>query len=1377
MKLQSRAVGAALLLAACCENSPAHIPGSRPVSSHSALGIVPATEIATWTRVGPPATGPEWIYLQSAAFDEIRKVLVVFGGLSWASPASTMTDSQDLWEWAPATGTWAKRASADAKPAPRAGASMVFDSVRNKLVIFGGHTTAGDNFADIWDWDPGTGDFTNRTTSAPGPSARGQQALAFEKSTGNVLLFGGGPYDPNSPDDNQGTGASVAFGDTWEWNPAAGKWTKFTPAVSPSARYDSAMIWDATRARAVLFGGMEKIQAGLNGVPKQDTWEWDPSKSSWTNHSIIGNRPSPRYGHAMAYDPGRGVTMLVGGWDMETGNALADVWEWNPTGGAWSQRLTGNEDNLPQARMFASLVTDSARNLLDLVGGLTFNYSNPPPGEIWDLDPNTATFTDRTPPPPQAWPSPRSLHAMAFCPAMGKTYVFGGVDDNNAFLDDLWEWDGTSWSQIQSDVRPAARMNAAMACDPFRKSLVLYGGMNYMSTPAWVPAILGDTWEWNPGTGKWGQLFPTSSPEPRDSHAMVADSGRAKLLLFGGERPSYEYLYPPPGSPRTLDPLSNAVWEWDGATTTWTNRTPVPLAATPVGRDYPIVTFDDARQKMFLLDDLSSGGAFWEWDPVAAGWVLYDGGDAVPIYGNSQYTPAAYDSLRRRQVVPIGRGDSTGDSPILTWELDPKGPTWYQRNLSTGPSLGATDMSAAFDSQRGVVILFGGWPGFGGNTSDTWEYKVTKLGNGEGCTAATASTCASGFCVDGVCCAIVSCSGSCQSCAVSGHEGTCVQAAPGTEVPGSCSGGQACDGSGNCKAKNGTVCSSTSVCASGFCVDGVCCESACDGTCVACNQTGRAGKCSDYASGSDPESECGTGADPCRFTCNGAGSCDAPQSGTLCGACATCDGAGTCSYFDPSACGTRDAGAGGSGGAGGSTGAGGSGGAGGHGGTSSTGGTSAGGSSGTGGTIVGGTGGSGAGGHGGTSGTIIGGTGGRGGTSGTIVGGAGGSGGVGGSSGAGGASGSPDAGRTLLPTDAGSFDAGSSVVTDAIRPDGGNSIMTDAGSAAHLRRSGCDCDLGQDRGGTSTPAFALLVVACFLWRLRPRRGLRAHHSPRTPRALRARRRRHQWRGGAPVVLLLFTTCSESDPGSVPRVEPTQLALGTVPATESATWTHLAIPTTPAPYPSYLQSVAFDENRKVLVTFGGLLGDGSGFEKASNEIWEWDPATGAWTNRTPAGVKPSPRAGAGMVYDSARKLFVIFGGRSTSGYDYEDTWEWDPASDTFADRSTSGPSARSQHSMVFEKTTGKVLLFGGGLADSGSSIWPERFNYADPSQRPSPGSSYDGTGISLAFGDTWEWDSTAPAWTQLTPATAPGARYDSAIIWDSKRNRAVLFGGM
>ena len=1394
MILRRGVVAALLALATCSEDHSGETPGPRLESSHSALGTVPATEIATWTLAGPLLSqAPTWRYLQSAAFDESRKVLMMFGGLFHDPNIPNITASPELWEWNRATGLWTNRRPGltGDKPYRRAGAGMVFDSVRNKLVVFGGRTTAVTNYADIWDWDLSNG-FVERTNSDVGPSARSQHGMVFEKSTGNVLLFGGGvARTDGSNNPIAQTGVSVAYGDTWEWNPTTGKWTELQPASAPSARYDAALVWDSKRNVAVLFGGMEKPQDGLNGIPKQDTWEWDPATQGWTNRTIPGTKPSPRYGHAMAYDPGRGTIVLVGGWDIDTGEGLADVWEWDPTSGAWTQRLVGSEPNLPLARMYASLVTDSAQDLLDLVGGLTVSSTNPPDGEIWELNPATDAFTDRTPLPAKGWPSPRSGPALAFCPATGKMYLFGGQDGNRVLQDDLSEWDGTSWSLVASDVRPPGRMDAAMAYDPFRKSLILFGGStNWPSSAASadsLPAeLLDDTWEWNSGTRQWTQLFPKSSPEPRDLHGMVTDSMRAKVLLFGGETyPCVSTSLVPGAALSCIQTFTTSeVWEWNGANTTWTNRTPVTLAQTPAGFMSPLLSFDEGRQKMFLLPAAPSawstpgmvsatgGGStisnLWEWDPVSAGWSSRDTGDVIDL--NQSYL--AYDSLRRRQVFANWPSNT---SNVETWEMDTNGPTLYQRVLSLGPS-SRYSAAMAFDSQRGVVVLFGGYLASApfSLTSETWEYKVTKLVNGEGCTAATASNCASGFCVGGVCCGVASCTGACQSCSVAGHEGICMRAAVGMEVPGSCSDGQACDGSGNCKASNGTVCSSASVCASGFCVDGVCCESKCAGACVSCNQAGRVGQCSPYAAGSDPERECEPGQDPCRSTCDGVGACDYPASGTLCGRCASCDGLGTCTPDYSASCGAVDAGTGRSGGAGGT-------GASGSGGTGGFGGSVAGSSGGPGGTTIGGrdgagsfggtvtlTGGAGSlggsptGGAGGFSGSsasnsggaIAGGTSSFGGT--TTIGGAGGAlasggaggaltGGAGGGDGTGGAGGSPDGGESSIPPDAGSLDGRR------------GSMGPEAGIAARLHRSGCDCDVGRSGPGTPGLPFALLGVV-FSWR---------------------RLRRRQLLVGAVGVLLLLAACSENNP-SIPgsRLQSSRSALGTVPATESATWTRVDAPA-PTPNPRYLQAAAFDETRNLLVVFGGWSGTTAANEygAATQDLWEWNPATGTWTNRTPAGGKPSARAGASMVYDSLHKNFVIFGGRSTTGYDYEDTWEWDPASGAFKDRTTSGPGARSQHSMVFEKSTGKVLLFGGGFADSGTSIWPETISYSDPTVRPGPGPSADGTGIALAFGDTWEWDPSKGTWTQLKLATGPSARYDSALAWDSQRSRAVLFGGM
>lgn len=105
----------------------------------------------------------------------------------------------------------------------------------------------------------------------------------------------------------------------------------------------------------------------------------------------------------------------------------------------------------------------------------------------------------------------------------------------------------------------------------------------------------------------------------------------------------------------------------------------------------------------------------------------------------------------------------------------------------------------------------------------------------------------------------------------------------------------------------GLACTSNAQCSSGFCVSGVCCDTACTGDCRACDLAGNVGTCSPRPNGSscDDQNAC-TGSSSCQ-----AGACVGASPvavGTTCGdadACngvETCDGNGTCLAGAPVVC-------------------------------------------------------------------------------------------------------------------------------------------------------------------------------------------------------------------------------------------------------------------------------------------------------------------------------------------------------------------------------------------------------------------------------------------------------------------------------------------
>ncbi len=175
--------------------------------------------------------------------------------------------------------------------------------------------------------------------------------------------------------------------------------------------------------------------------------------------------------------------------------------------------------------------------------------------------------------------------------------------------------------------------------------------------------------------------------------------------------------------------------------------------------------------------------------------------------------------------------------------------------------------------------------------------------------------------------------GTCEEI-VDSCEGYACQSADGCltscEGDGDCSEGFSCVGE-SCVIETplgpGTACTSNSSCGTGYCVDGVCCDKACDGECQSCRLSGSEGVCTNIPDGlDDPDDSCSdsvfcngqefckagacvAGQDPCdngdSNLCNDCNevdnSCVQPE-GTICdpsaaGDCAKsskCDGAGTC---------------------------------------------------------------------------------------------------------------------------------------------------------------------------------------------------------------------------------------------------------------------------------------------------------------------------------------------------------------------------------------------------------------------------------------------------------------------------------------------------
>jgi len=150
----------------------------------------------------------------------------------------------DTWEWDGKA--WTQRE--EEGPAARITASMAFDNIKNRIVLFGGQIHANTVADDTWEWN-GT---TWTQVADTGPVARADAAMT---STGGALLLHGGMLANGAP-----------FGDTWQWS--SGVWSKMQD-FGPAPRHGHAMTYDSDRRSVTLFGGQQDPSPKLFG----DTWE------------------------------------------------------------------------------------------------------------------------------------------------------------------------------------------------------------------------------------------------------------------------------------------------------------------------------------------------------------------------------------------------------------------------------------------------------------------------------------------------------------------------------------------------------------------------------------------------------------------------------------------------------------------------------------------------------------------------------------------------------------------------------------------------------------------------------------------------------------------------------------------------------------------------------------------------------------------------------------------------------------------------------------------------------------------------------------------------------------------------------------------------
>ena len=565
------------------------------------------------------------------AFDSSRDRLVIFGGKSAGGLLA------DTWEW-DGQSVWVERVSQSGlTPAPRANHVMGYDHKRRQVLMFGGQTH-GSILDDTWVWN---GQQWRHLASDTHPTARTSAAMAYDDRSAQFVLFGG---DLNSTN-------------TWIWNELGWSVVSVT-GDSPTARFGHTMAYDPVEDAIYMFGGTLRSS-------RQPTDEfWQLKEGQWTLLSIQG--PEARTGHAMAFDEVCSCIVITGG--TAGTRTFADTWTFkNQT---WTEVLDTQSTNSIGRRTGHKMVLDNNSRRVLLFGGAPNNM-------LWSRVSNQwAKVGDES----ALSPSPRVSYEMTYDTHNSQIVLFGGRSPNGTsreLFNDLWFWNGRKWDvQIgELGIQPSARRFHAMAYHQSNREIMVFAGES-------ADGYLNDLWAWN-GVS-WNEIPNGSNPPPnRHSTAIVYDSARIRLLMFGGQDTS----------------ALGDFWSWTDSG--WTQIVP-SVGPTPPARFGHAMVYDSFRGRVVLFGGQNTTllSDMWEWDGNS--WTQITSSSQGP---SPRRNHAMFYEPNTRSIVVLGGEDNSGTQLNDAWVWN--GSNWQAIVLPQTSPFDSPIEDVEFDLSSNQAVLFG----------------------------------------------------------------------------------------------------------------------------------------------------------------------------------------------------------------------------------------------------------------------------------------------------------------------------------------------------------------------------------------------------------------------------------------------------------------------------------------------------------------------------------------------------------------------------------------------------------------------------------------------------------------------------------------------
>ncbi|MBL0922672.1 MAG: hypothetical protein IBJ10_11175 [Phycisphaerales bacterium] len=298
--------------------------------------------------------------------------------------------------------------------------------------------------------------------------------------------------------------------------------------IPPPSTQSLLGVYDAERERTIALHG--QAMGGMIG-----TWELNGAGWQQVATPIAPPTQSVTLAGGFAFDRRRDVGVYCTSGEL-----------WTYDGAAWTQRVAWQPSSLAHGGLAAAY--DELRDKVVFFGGTPLGGS--PVNSTWEW--NGAELVERF---PENSPPARRLHSMTYDPIRQRVIMFGG-QAGSQFFNDLWEFDGQNWTQVnETQPWPSARFGARMAADRRRGKVVLYGGdlEGSDNTP--------DFWEWD-GAG-WQERSIGNGAMSIAVHGLLVFDERAGQVTIVAEGATWSLAAPP--LPAVTGPQSVTVQPGQGA--------------------------------------------------------------------------------------------------------------------------------------------------------------------------------------------------------------------------------------------------------------------------------------------------------------------------------------------------------------------------------------------------------------------------------------------------------------------------------------------------------------------------------------------------------------------------------------------------------------------------------------------------------------------------------------------------------------------------------------------------------------------------------------------------------------------------------------------